>query len=65
MEDAECAETNEKSILRFLFVFEIFNHLATQTKFIPKYAKSSETNFLVHEFIFAFFSFWDMVDFCT
>ena len=67
--NAQCSETNEKSIFRFLryLVFEIWslnlNHLA-EFFFVPNDAHCSEMDFLVHEFfLVAIFNFCDEVDF--
>ena len=61
MKDAQCAETNEKSIFRFLF-FELWLIVLTilddpkksfkSGQIYKKNAQCSETDFLVMEFFF-------------
>ena len=58
MEDAQCAGTNEKSILQFL-LFEIFKNLATK-KLMTKIAQCSGTDFLVPDFFFVRFLVYEI-----
>ena len=46
MKDAECAETNEKSIVFEIWSFKFLE--SSEFSFRPKEAQCSETDFLVH-----------------